>query len=425
MISLLLFVTVPTRLAILWRKRLSSRRDAKRDACVRRIIVFRLDQLGDVVLTTPLFRELKRMYPQARCTVVVQAAFRSLLSPNRNVDEVLSPRDIRKKWLPVRARRLLSALWFYWTALRRSRFDLAIVPRWDVDESLATMLCALTYASKRIGYSEQASAAKRRINRGFDAAFDVIVPAGPLPHEVDRNLAIVEALGGRVESRSPEIYLTDGDRRFADELLTHHDSRSVLVALGIGARAAGRKWPLRNYADCIARLAERRKVQPIIVCSAGEETEASELSRMLPAPPYILSGAPLRVVCAVLQRCAAFIGNDSGVAHLAAAMDCPTAVVSRHPLAGNPDHPNSPARFAPRCVHFRVVQPITVPDTCMAACIATEAHCIRRVTVERVVAAATQMLSIPVHTSPTAAQAPLDGAGTVRDLPAMAVPGHA
>ena len=62
-------------------------------------------------------------------------------------------------------------------AARHRQFDIAISPRWDVDENLATMLCVLTNAGTRVGHSERASSAKRRINRGFDGAFDVVVPS--------------------------------------------------------------------------------------------------------------------------------------------------------------------------------------------------------------------------------------------------------
>ncbi len=334
---MLFSVRIPTLLAIFWRKHLA-RTPGLRKATTTpaSIIVFRLDQLGDLVLTTPLFRELKRMYPQARCTVVVQPAYRAILTTNHNIDEILPLHEVEAKWLPARARHLVSALWFYWTRLRHRQFDMAISPRWDVDEGLATMLCVLTNAAWRVGYSEHASAAKRRINRGFDAAFDLVVPPGPLRHEVDRNLQIVEALGGRVEDRRLEICLTANDRKFASELLTHHDGRRMVVAIGIGGRAASRKWPLKSYAEMIAQLNQHRGVQPVIVCAKEEEAEASELAGLLPVRPYILSGVPLRAVCAVLERCDLFVGNDSGTAHLAAAMDCRTVVVSRHPRGGDP-----------------------------------------------------------------------------------------
>lgn len=393
MAPLLFAVRIPTWLAIFWRKHLSRHEGVRNARSVpRSIIVFRLDQLGDLVLTTPLFRELKRVFPDSRCTVVVQPAYRAILTTNHNVDEILALHAVKAKWLPPRMRTLVSALWFYWTRLRHRQFDMAISPRWDVDESLATMLCALTNAGTRVGHSEKVSEAKRRINRGFDTAFDVCVPPDGLRHEVERNLAIIEALGDTVVDRKLDIRLTGHDRQFAKHLLAHHDRRRILVAVGIGGRAASRRWPLQRYAECIARLNEHFPVQPVIVCSREEDAEASKLAWLLPLSPYILSGVPLRATCAVLQRCDLFLGNDSGAAHLAAAMDCRTVVVSRHPREGDPNHANSPERFAPRCSRFLVVQPLRGAGQCESSCRSVEPHCIKLVTVETVVAAALDLL---------------------------------
>ena len=388
-----LWVTLPTWLAIVWRKFLFVTPNVVQPRAIpRRIIIFRLDELGDLVLTTPLFRELRRMYPSAHCTVVVQPQYKAILSTNRNLDEVLAISELRFRWLPVHAGRLLSALWFYFATLRHRHYDLAISPRWDVDESLATMLCILTRAGKRIGYSSRVSPAKAKLNRGFDAAFDVALPPCPLQHEVDRNLAIVEALGGRIGSRRLEITPAENDCRFASELLKHRDPDRLLVALGIGGRASGRKWPLERYVEVIAKLDRQLPIQPVIVCSSIEDAEASALSVKLSVPPYILSGVPLRTVCAVLQHCALFIGNDSGAAHLAAAMHCPTVVVSRHPLNGDPAHANSPVRFSPRSPHSRVVQPEAGGPGCTDSCRAHHPHCILGVSPECVLQAALESL---------------------------------
>jgi heptosyltransferase-2 len=392
---LLYTVRIPTLLAIFWRRHLARKvrpSEASSKPGPKTIVVFRLDQLGDLVLTTPLFRELKRIIPNSRLTVVVRPEYRAILTTNRHIDEILPLFEVKIKWLPARIRRLITALRFFWTRLRHRHFDLVISPRWDVDESLATMLCTLANADTRIGYSERVSPAKQRINRGFDAAFSVLLPPTPLSHEIDRNLAIVEALGSTVLDGRLEIHLTGSDCRFASELLTHHDRGRILVAIGIGGRAAGRKWPLESYAECISLLNQQMPVQPVIVCSSEEDAEASRLSLMLPIPPYILSGAPLRATCAVLQRCSLFVGNDSGAAHLAAAMECPTVVISRHPLAGDPNHANSPARFSPRYSRYRVVQPTRGTGMCTSCCQSSQPHCILLVKPERVVAAALELL---------------------------------
>ena len=132
MATLFFWVRIPTLLAIFWRKHLA-RTPGLRKAITTpaSIIVFRLDQLGDLVLTTPLFRELKRMNPQARCTVVAQPAYRAILTTNHNIDEILPLHEVETKWLPARARHLVSALWLYWTRLRHRQFDMAISVRRD------------------------------------------------------------------------------------------------------------------------------------------------------------------------------------------------------------------------------------------------------------------------------------------------------
>ncbi len=387
-------VRLPTLLAMFWRAHVSRASIAglshKKPMS---FIVFRLDSLGDVVMTTPLFRALKKAHPGSRCTVVVEECYRPLLATNPHIDEILTLPKVRPAWLPQRARRLLSAIGLYWRRLRGRRFDYAVSPRWDVDAHLATFLCVLTQAASRVGYSEKASLEKQRINRGFDAAYDICLPAGPVRHEVLRNLSIADALGATAADATLEIELTERDRRGAAKLLAKVPDSAKLVAIGIGAASPGRRWPLKSYAEAVNRLAREYNVQPTIVCSALELGQALELASMLRRSPIILAGSRLREVCAVLERCDLFVGNDSGCAHLAAAMDCKVIVISRHPRDGDPNHANSPARFSPHCAHGLVLQPATALDGCSEACQSTQPHCITQVSVEEVVAAAQLMLN--------------------------------
>lgn len=386
-------VRLPTLLAMFWRRHI--RRAAIYGASKHPLsfIIFRLDALGDVVLTMPLFRALKTAHPDARCTVVVQEQYKPLLVTNPHIDEILTLPRIRPAWLPRRFKQLASAALLYWTRLRRRHFDFAISPRWDVDEHLATFLCILTRAGCRVGYSEIASPAKQRINRGFDAAYDICLPPGPVRHEVLRNLAIAQALGANELDGRLEIRLTERDRRKAAKFLAKVSGSTKLIALGIGANSPGRRWPLERYVDVVAQLSKQHPVQPAIVCSAPELGEALKLADRLPFQPLLPSGAGLREVCAVLERCELFIGNDSGTAHLAAAMDCKVIVVSRHPLDGDPNHFNSPVRFAPQCALVKVLQPPSGLDECREGCCVAAPHCITGVSADKVVAAARAMLS--------------------------------
>ena len=384
-------IRIPTLLAIWWlrfRRKIAS--GTHREPLS--FLLIRLDSMGDVVLTTPLFRALKETNPKARVTVVVQAAYRSLLVTNPHVDEVLALPSVSTAWLPKGVSRLLAALGLYWTHLRYRRFDYVISPRWDVDEHLATFLCVVANAGKRVGYSCCTSSRKQRINEGFNAAFDVCLPPGPVQHEVERNLAISLALGARLQRSKLEVFITEKDKRRAAGRLDGVPPGHKLVAIGIGAASAGRRWPLSRYAEVLERLAQVQEIWPVILCSDEELGEALKLQARLRQRATIVSGAPLREVCAVLQRCELFIGNDSGCAHLAAAMKCRTLVVSRHPEGGNPDHFNSPVRFAPWGADVKVLQPATGRDGCKDACTELEPHCILNVSVVEVISQANCLL---------------------------------
>ena len=402
-------VRLPTLLAIFWRTYLARPKvvPGSRKAPLS-LLVVRLDALGDVVMTTPLFRALKAVYPHSRCTVAVQKSYKSLLATNPYVDEILTLPVVRPEWLPQSWRRMLAAAVFYWRHLRKRPFDLAISPRWDTDEHLATFLCVMSHARHRAGYSEQATAAKRTRNRGFDHAYDTCLAPGAVQHEVLRNLAAAHAPGACAAAEVPdastceawpEIRVTTQDRRRADRLLAKVPRMEKLVALGIGAQSPGRRWPLRRYAETLARL-ERLRLRPVIVCSEAELGEALKLTGMLPRRPVIVSGAPLREVCAVLERCELFLGNDSGCAHLAAAMGCKTIVISRHPRHGDPNHFNSPVRFAPLGREVRVLQPASGRGGCRQACASPEPHCILEVSIDDVVCAAQEMLPEPHIVAP-------------------------
>lgn len=390
--SWLLTVRLPTLLAIAAADYGGDERVAGRDP--RSFLICRLDSLGDVVMTTPLFREVKRAYPDCRCTVLVRDAYRSLLVTNPNIDSVLTLPEMRFGGLPRGLAKLFAALSVWRTQLKGHDFDVAISPRWETDGDLATMLCVLSGAPSRVGYSSRVAATKQRLNRGFDAAFTNCLPAGPARHEVLRNLAIVEALGGTVQDDRLDIHLTSRDRQVAGELLAAAQPASKLIALGIGAGSEGRRWPLERYAETILRLSRQRSVQPVVLCSGEERPQAEELKQMIGPQTIVIGDASLREVCAVLERCHLFLGNDSGCAHLAAAMNCKTIVVSRHPRQGARDHANSPVRFAPYCRWSRVLQPAEGRDSCRAECRRKEPHCILGVPVNALVAAADEFLGL-------------------------------
>ena len=96
-------IRLPTLLALFWRKHTGQPHGSgmERKGPLS-FIIFRLDAMGDVVMTTPLFRALKTAHPRSRITVVVQPGYKSLLATNPDIDELLTLPTLRPSWLPQR-----------------------------------------------------------------------------------------------------------------------------------------------------------------------------------------------------------------------------------------------------------------------------------------------------------------------------------
>ena len=136
------------------------------------------------------------------------------------------------------------------------------------------------------------------MNRGFEAAYDICLPPGPVRHEVLRNLAVAEALGSSAVDGRLEIPLTERDRRKAAKLLARISASTKLVGLGIGACSPGRRWPLWRYADLITQLRRQHAVLPVIICSGPELRRRAEAgSSVASAADYSQRRAASRGLC--------------------------------------------------------------------------------------------------------------------------------
>jgi len=217
-----------------------------------------------------------------------------------------------------------------------------------------------------------------------------------LKHEVESGLELIQYIGGKVQSDRMEIWLSSDDESFVDQVLKSHEvqTNEVLIGFAPGAAHPKRKWPLSNFAAIVSWLEKDYHARILVVGSQGEEGLANELRKQLKGAMIDTVGqTTLRQAAAILKRCHLYVGNDSGLMHLAAAAGVSVVEISCHPKNGLPSHPNSYRRFGPWRVPHRIMQPEKAIPPCLDACMAKEAHCICDVTVEQVKEAIAYMLS--------------------------------
>jgi heptosyltransferase-2 len=362
---------------------------------VKRLLVVRLDEIGDVVLTTPFLGELRRNLPDAWITLVVKPQAYNLVELCPYVNEVLTY-DWRVNGRFTNLRRHWRALRLAWRHLWRRRFDLAILPRWDTDGYHGTFVLYFSGASWRVGYSETVNDHKRRANKGFNRLLTHPLQDSNLKHEVEHNLDVIRFLGGQVQDDRLELWLGKKDKGIAEQFLKDHqvEPDELLVGLAPGAGAPKRMWPIKRFAELGSWLRNAYGARLLIVGGPGEEPLGEELERALGASVVNAVGrTTLRQAAALLQHCQLFVGNDAGPMHMAAAVGVPVVELSCHPELGSPYSASSPLRFGPWGVSHTVVQPQTSRPPCVDECIADHPHCILGITVDQVKEAVTEGLA--------------------------------
>lgn len=361
----------------------------------KRVLIVRLDEIGDVVMTTPFLRELRRNLPDAWITLVIKPAVYNLVELSPYVSEVLTYdwrvnerfANLRRHW---RALRLAER--FLW----RRRFDLSILPRFDTDYYNATFVTYFSGASRRVGYSENVNINKKHFNKDYDRLFTHLIKDYSLKHEAARNLDVLRYLGGQVQEERLEVWLSHEDKEFADVFLQTHDFKAgnILVAFAPGAGVSKRMWPLHNFVKLGKWLNRKYNCRIIVIGGQGDYSLGQELLHQLCDSAINAVGqVSLRQTCALLKHCHLYIGNDAGPMHLAAAVSIPVIEISCHPINGSPFHFNSPQRFGPWGGGHHVLQPKNPIHPCSDACTATQAHCILGITVDKVKDTVTKFLS--------------------------------
>ena len=147
---------------------------------IHRILVVRLDEIGDLVLTTPLLRELRRNFPNAHITLLLKPENANLMKTCPYVSRILA-----FNWRTSHAK--LKAKLYSLLRLR-ARYDLVLVTRWDVDYYEAGTLTSYTGARFRVSYSQRVSERKNTMNPDFDKCFTHLLESGEAKHEVEKNL---------------------------------------------------------------------------------------------------------------------------------------------------------------------------------------------------------------------------------------------
>lgn len=349
----------------------------------RRILVVRLDLLGDLVMSLPAARALKESYPGASVTMLVTPYTAPLLRFAPYVDEVLAidPNAIRmpRRWFELRRyRHLLAVL----GALRRDRYDLAV----SLFERFACLFALASGAPIRVGYRDEA----------YPGSLTVAVPGRRYlarQHEVAYDLALARAAGAVVGDARPELAVTDDLRAGAARLLGELGATGrPLVVCHVGAsNGSAKRWPATSWARLCDRLSEIRDCTIVFTGAPSEACLVETVRRRMRSRSWSAvgkTGVPLLlglIACADLV-----VSGDSAPVHLASAVRTPVIGIYG---------PTDPAIYGPLSPASRALSAGLPCSPCYNLLTTAEcpwhvspAPCTSAVTVHRVFSAAIELL---------------------------------
>jgi heptosyltransferase-2 len=349
------------------------------------ILVVKLDGIGDFVLFTGFLRELRNNFIDSNITLVVSADLFNLVELCPYVDSI-HLFNWKEKGYFSRYKLFFKAIIFAKRNLWKNKFDYALLPRWDVDNYFASYIVLFSRSLNRIAYSEKETEIKTSNNKNYNKFFHKTFTVNKNLHEVELNFYFLKKLGCRINSEKLELWLSEKDTQFAKSVLINFNKKSI-VCISPGALDKNRQWPILNYKKLVIYLVNELKLQILILGGASEIPLAYILSENIKPNSIInLTGkTSIRETAALLGECALFIGNDTGVKHIAAAMGTPVIEISRFHKKGKKMHNQSPFRFHAWGVINRVVQPDFPKDDCTDDCKYNHPHCIENVDLESVI----------------------------------------
>jgi heptosyltransferase I len=344
------------------------------------ILIVKLSAIGDVIHTLPAANALRRHYPNARITWLVEEAAADLVVGHRSVDRVLVSR--RKIWVRrIRQgdRRLaaLGEVWRFFRELRDTRYDLIF----DFQALLKSgLLIWLAHGRRKIGFG------KGMQHQEHSYLFlNQRVPAISMEvHALDRGLQLLEAVGVPVGEVVYDLPVRPADKQRVAELLAAHSisGEKPLVAINPMTTWATKNWQNEKFAELADRLQAAYGVNLVFTGGAEDRPEVERIIAAMQGRAANLAGqTSLKELAALYEQCRFLVSTDTGPMHLAVATGIPVVA-----LFG----PTAPWRTGPYGDRHQVVR----LDLACAPCFTRQCErgeCMSGLTVDRVMAAVARL----------------------------------
>lgn len=319
------------------------------------ILLIQLRRIGDVLMTTPAIRAIRKAYPQAKIHFVTESPSNQILQHNPYLDSILLFNRKGSFW------QYLKFLW----ELRQRKFDLAI----DF------------FGNPRSAQMAWASGAKQRVGFDFPGRRSYYTDRVSLGKEekyaVFHKLSLLEPLHVPFDSLALDFFIDSHDQEYAQKLFEQMGVQKddLIVSLSPVSRQPYKVWPSHYFAQIADTLIEQFNAKILFIYGPGEEhfvESVREHMHQVALPNY--TPPTLAQTKALFEKVDFHLGNDNGPCHFAIAAGIPTVAVFGKPKAINWIPPEQDKHLAvefdpgcknqcsyPQCTHLDCIKRVD-PD---------------------------------------------------------------
>jgi heptosyltransferase II len=326
---------------------------------INKILIRGTNWIGDAIMTLPAVASIRATYPSAHIAMLVKPWVADIYNLFSGLDEIIIYEN--KFDNPAGVFRLAQKL-------KGEKFDLAILLQNAIEAAIIAVAAGIPL---RAGYDSDARGLllTHRVRRTQEIKN---------VHQIDYYLEMVKALGcvpvNREIHMETKINLLDARnilRKFIPE-----ETKKMIIGIAPGATyGPAKKWFPDRFAETADKLSEKFSAQVIIMGGRADGETAQEIRKLARAKLIDLAGkTTLREAIYLISQCSLFISNDSGLMHIAGALNIPTIAIfgSTNPVTTSPagnksiivrrEVPCSPCLKKTCPTDFRCMKLISVED---------------------------------------------------------------
>ena len=375
------------------------------------ILIVRLDALGDMVLTSGVIREIRRNYPNAFITLLVQKNVFPLVELCPYVNEVIALEV--PKMSAFSEGLYYAVLDFCNKRLWRRRYSICFCPQWGDARANTYRIAFLSGAEKIIGFNVVGNVIYNKLTRKVETGSDesmngymteVVFTPDDMVREAERHFHLLTGAGLRVRDMSMEAWFSKAELENVRSMIGGRATGKVIVALGIGASIPCRRYPVSQYVEAMKMLLSRN-VFFLILGGNDVADDVVMIEKAIPAESMmsLVNKTTIRETEAAISISDIYVGNNTSLSHIAAALKVPVITPIQEAKDREeimPGYISLYARFSPWQTRSRVLRPEHGIDECSdpqnfmyGGCgHHNESHCIAQIRPEQIVEAFDELM---------------------------------